>query len=261
MAIFRAITAEEEAAAGLMQCFKELGYARSKELNPHDHVHKHSIFPFMQILRLFFHETLGQHFPVFNLHIKEVEGETRLTLALSIKLLGEEKLVYPVPPLNFGVSAQGKSAQVDYSHQIDEFVKAHGITSVKQFLRKEANVRNTLLYAGPDGYPIVQDIDPTLLLERRRRVLAMLNLYLLIFPYKEHQPYVTQSLSVLVDLLQKMKKGAQKQVIESSTSPSQAPGKEVSSFGSLSVWSCIKSKMAEIQRGAEGFRKKIFRRW
>lgn len=210
MAVFRAITAEEEAASGLMRCLRELGYPRSDELNPHDHVHKHAVFPFMEILGLFFGQTIGKHFQNFHLHIKGDDGETRLTIALSIVVFGEQKLAYPIPPLNFGVSVLGKTESINYSSQIAEFTKAKGMPSVKAFLKKEANLRNTILYAGPDGYPVVQDLRASFVEERRRRVIAMLNSYLLIYPYKEHQPYVTQALSAFADLLKGLKKGAPK---------------------------------------------------
>lgn len=210
MAVFRAITAEEEAASGLIRCLSELEYPRSDELNPHDHVHKHAIFPFMEILRLFFGQTVGKHFQNYHLHINEDEGETRLTLALSMVVFGEPKLAYPIPPLNFGVSILGKAEPMDYSSQIAEFTKAKGMPSVKAFLKKEANLRNTILYAGPTGYPVVQDLNVSFIDERRRRVFGMLYLYLLIFPYKEHQSYVSQALSAFADVLGQLKKGASK---------------------------------------------------
>lgn len=210
MAVFRAITAEEEAASGVMRCLSELDYPRSNELNPRNHLHKHAIFPFMEILGLFFGQTVGKHFPNINLHIKEDDGETRLTLALRVTALGVDSLAYPIPPLNFGVSVLGRTEAVDYAHQITEFTKAKGIPSVKTFLKNEANLRNKILYAAPDGYPVVQELKESFVNERRRRVLSMLNLYLLIFPYKEHQPYVAQALVAFVDLLKGLKNGASK---------------------------------------------------
>ncbi len=45
MAIFRAITAEEEAASGLLRCLAEMDYPNAKYLNPHNHSHKHAVFP------------------------------------------------------------------------------------------------------------------------------------------------------------------------------------------------------------------------
>ncbi len=210
MAVFRAITAEEEAASGLIRCLRDMGYPRSDELNPHDHVHKHAVFPFMEILGLFFGQTLGHHFKNYHLHIQDEEGPARLTLALSVQVWGEAKLAYPIPPLNFGVSTPGDSAPVDYKSQIAEFTQAKGMPSVKAFLKKEANLRNTILYAGPTGYPVVQDLNVSFIEERRRRVFGILYLHLLIFPYKEHQPYVSQALFAFADLLKQLKKGAPK---------------------------------------------------
>lgn len=210
MAVFRAITAEEEAASGLMRCLSELYYPRSNELNPRDHVHKHAVFPFMEILGLFFGQTIGKNFQRFELHIEEDDGEARLALALRFSVLGEDRLVCPIPPLNFGVSVLDSAEAVDYARQITEFTKIKGVLSVKAFLKNEANLRNKILYAGPDGYPVVQDLKCSFVEERRRRVLSMLNLYLLIFPCKEHQLYVVQALTAFVDLLKGLKKRASK---------------------------------------------------
>ena len=107
MAIFRAITAEEEAASGVMRCLIEMKYPAADGLNPHDHAHKHAVFPFMKVLELFFGQTLSNHFTKYNLHIKEEDETTRLTLALSMMIGGEAQLAYPIPPLNFGVTKEG----------------------------------------------------------------------------------------------------------------------------------------------------------
>ena len=206
MAIFRGITAEEEAASGVMRCLVERGYPGSELLNPHDHVHKHAVFPFMEVLGLFIGQTFSTHFQNYNLHIKEEIGVTRLTLALKFELGGVSQLAYPIPPLNFGVRNPETDAPVDYSHQINQLVRARGKSSIKAFLKDEANLRNQILYAGPDGYPTIASLDESFLVRRRSRVLTMLNLYLLISPYEEHQPFVIQSLSAFTKLLSQLKR-------------------------------------------------------
>lgn len=206
MAIFRAITAEEEAASGVMRCLVEMGYPESDALNPHDHAHKHAVFPFMQVLGLFFGQTLAHHFTNYNLHIKEEDGATRLTLALNVKINGEAQLAYPIPPLNFGVKNSETGEAPDYAFQINQLVAAKGKATVKAFLKKEANLRNEILYAGPNGYPTISSLDDSFLVERRTRVLAMINLYLLVFPYQEHQPFVTQAIASFVKMLEQLKR-------------------------------------------------------
>ncbi len=206
MAIFRAITAEEEAASGVMRCLIEMKYPAADGLNPHDHAHKHAVFPFMKVLELFFGQTLSNHFTKYNLHIKEEDETTRLTLALSMMIGGEAQLAYPIPPLNFGVTNADTGEAVDYSFQINQLVAAKGAASVKAFLKKEANLRNEILYAAPDGYPKISSVDVGFLVERRTRVLAMIYLYLLVFPYQEHQPFVTQALASFVNMLRQLKR-------------------------------------------------------
>lgn len=206
MAIFRAITAEEEAASGVMRCLVEMKYPGADALNPHDHVHKHAVFPFMQVLQLFFGQTLSNHFTNYNLHIKEEDGATRLTLALNVTIDGDAQLAYPIPPLNFGVKNPDTGEAPDYSFQINQLVAAKGKATVKAFLKNEANLRNEILYAGPDGYPTITSLDVGFLIERRTRVLAMINLYLLVFPYQEHQPFVAQALASFVKILQQLKR-------------------------------------------------------
>lgn len=206
MAIFRAITAEEEAASGVMRCLVEMKYPGADGLNPHDHAHKHAVFPFMQILQLFFGQTLSNHFTKYNLHIKEEDGATRLMLALNVTIDGEAQLAYPIPPLNFGVTNADTGEAVDYSFQINHLLAAKGKATVRAFLKNEANLRNEILYAGPDGYPTIPSLDVGFLIERRTRVLAMINLYLLVFPYQEHQPFVTQALGSFVNMLRQLKR-------------------------------------------------------
>lgn len=206
MAIFRAITAEEEAASGVMRSLIEMQYPGAEALNPHDHAHKHAVFPFMQVLQLFFAQTLSNHFTKYNLHIKEEDGATRLMLALNVTINGEEQLAYPIPPLNFGVTNPDTGEAPDYSFQINQLVAAKGKATVKTFLKNEANLRNEILYASPDGYPMIQSLDVGFLIERRVRVFAMINLYLLVFPYQEHQPFVTQALASFVKMLQQLKR-------------------------------------------------------
>jgi hypothetical protein len=206
MAIFRAITAEEEAASGVMRCLVEMKYPGVDALNPHDHAHKHAVFPFMQVLQLFFAQTFSNHFTKYNLHIKEEDGATRLTLALNVTINGEAQLAYPIPPLNFGLENPDTGDAPDYSFQINQLVAAKGKATVKAFLKNEANLRNEILYATPNGYPTIPSLDVGFLIERRNRVLAMINLYLLVFPYQEHQPFVTQALASFIKLLQQLKR-------------------------------------------------------
>ncbi|MEL7611344.1 hypothetical protein AAGW18_02470 [Vreelandella titanicae] len=54
MCVLRGITAEEEAASGLMLCLKERGYKLSNKLKHRDHVYKSSIYPFICLVQMAF---------------------------------------------------------------------------------------------------------------------------------------------------------------------------------------------------------------
>ncbi|MBN9430701.1 MAG: hypothetical protein J0H09_29770 [Burkholderiales bacterium] len=206
MAGFRAITSEEEAASGLIRCLQELGYARSKELNPHDHVHKHALYPFLEIIGSFFSETLGRIFTSFELRIEEVEGKQRLRLATEMQTEAGPLRAYPIPPLGFTVRDGVTKQPIDYAIQIDGFIKANGASSIREFLKGEANFRNRLLYANPNGYPTVERLGESFILIRRQRVMVMLKAFLLLYPYSEHQLYASQAVASLADLLSQIKR-------------------------------------------------------
>ena len=159
MAIFRAITAEEEAASGLIRCVAELKYPKANLLNPRDHIHKHAVFPFMEVVQLFVAQSFADHFQSFKLHIKEESGRTLLMLALDVKVDGQVTLAYPIPPLNFGMKNRDSHEPINYSYQINQLIGARGGDSIKAFLKAEANVRNRILYAGPSGYPEVEEVN------------------------------------------------------------------------------------------------------
>ena len=206
MAMFRAITAEEEAASGVLRCLIEMGYAASSELNVHDHVQKHAVFPFLQVIGLFFDQTFSDHFTGYKLHITEENGTSRLMLALEVKVDGGLELGYPIPPFNFDIKNPSTGDAPDFTLEINQLVKAKGKATIKEFLKQEANLRNEILYAGPAGYLVISVLNTDFLAERKKRVLVMINLYLMLFPYPERQPFVTQALTSFLKILPQLKR-------------------------------------------------------
>lgn len=206
MSAFRAITAEEEAASGLMRALKELKYAGAEGMNVQNHVHKHAVFPYLRIVGLFFGQTLAGQFRNFRLHIQDVDGHRRLTVGIPLPIsIGEEQAyAYSKPPLNFNVSQRGSGASPEFEQQMDEYLQAQGSQTIRSFLKEEANTRNTLLYASPAGYPRLRTLDEAFLLERRSRVMLMIQVFLLIYPYQEHQSFVSHAISVFVKLIEQL---------------------------------------------------------
>ncbi len=203
MAIFRGITAEEEAASGLMQCLKERKYKNAGKLKSRNHIHKNAVIPFLRILALFHGGFLKSYNIQPRFHIKEEEGKRRLTIALPMVVNGEDILAYPIPPLNFGVSIEAKPPS--YKKQIATYIKENGAKDIAAHLEAEANIRNEILYAGPTGYPKITAISPTFFQAKIAHVLILLRAYLFIFPYKESQPFVQQGLDAFLFMLGALK--------------------------------------------------------
>lgn len=199
MCAFRGLTAEEEAASGLMHCLKEHGYENAEKLRPRDHLQKNAVVPFMSILGSLFQETFGEKGlkPIF--HIQEQNGERRLTIGIPMSVNGVDTHAYPIPPLNFSVTSEAQ--RLSYKKEIARFVEARGAKDIISHIKEQANLRNTILYAGPSGYPRLEALEPQFLELRQTRVLAMLRAYLVIFPYRDLQPFVQDGLDAFLAML------------------------------------------------------------
>lgn len=202
MAAFRGITAEEEAASGLFHALKFRSYKNAGLLNPRNHVHKSAVTPFLHVLGAFFEEFSETEKVKPRLHIKEESGVRALHIALSLFVNGEEHWAYPIPPLNFSVTSDGKPPS--YKKQIERFLTTQNASNILNYVKEQANQRNQILYAGPDGYPVISELQDEFFALRQRRVMAMAMAYLLIEPYDEIQPFVQNALDAFLVMLDKV---------------------------------------------------------
>lgn len=203
MAAFRTLTAEEEAASGLMYCLKECGYKNAGILKPKDHAWKNAVIPFLNMLSMFFAEFLGGKGIEAGLHIHDQDGTTRLALMVTVSVDGDEKWAYPIPPLNFGVTSDAK--RIAYRRQLNAFLEAKGAKDIITYVKEQANVRNRLLYAGSDGYPNAAQVPDNFYQQRLDRVTTLLRAYLLISPYREIQSFAQDCLDAFLAMLGPLK--------------------------------------------------------
>lgn len=203
MAVFRGITAEEEAASGLMHAFIERNYPNARLLNPRDHVQKHAVTPFLRFLLHHLAEIKLNGVSRVRLAVGNVDGSKRLVVAFLLEGEGEPQTAMPTPPLNLAVS-EGNRGFPDLSRNISELLEPTGYANALSFLQAEANLRNRILYAGPDGYPVIEDLKPEYIQERLRRVLTILKAALLVLPYEEVQPFASQALDSFLRLVKKL---------------------------------------------------------
>ncbi len=197
MAVFRGITAEEEAASGLMRCLQDLNYDGAERLNPHNHTHKHAVFQFIRIVGLFFRECKDT-LPETKLRLLNKEAGVRLVIEL---MLPNGMSAMSEMPLHFSVKERETKEWVSFDSQIRRFEVAQRAGTVKAFLKAEANRRNEILYASSSALPAVVRDGGGFIAERQRRAIVMLYAYLMICPYSEHQLFVSYSLAQFLELL------------------------------------------------------------
>lgn len=208
MALFRAITAEEEAATALFLSLKRRGYDGAGNLKKHDHVHKNAVIPvFDAITRVI--AKVGSQMPPTEIFLDTNIKPPQLAIRFKYThpLTGEHLLAHPQPPLHFSISGgptDGEMRREDFSMGIDEIVSGTNVKNITDFLKKRANLRNQILYAGPDGYPSIEGDIERSLQEYKRNVFIILRMYLLIEPHKEKQLFVEQALFAFLKTLNKL---------------------------------------------------------
>ena len=138
------------------------------------------------------------------LAVKEVEGAQRLVVAMHIGESGQELWGTPIPPLNVSFREGPDMTAPSFNLDFKRLIEPRGYKNIRSFLESEANLRNRLLYAAPDGIPIVEDLKVQFMVDRQRRVLSMLKALLLISPYAQHQPFVAEALRAFLTLVGKL---------------------------------------------------------
>lgn len=191
MSLFRAITAEEEAATALILALKQQQYDGADKLNPLHHVHKAAISPFLDAVGDMLAAT---KMPTPKLMV--VRGE-RPALKLLIDVAaftGSKEPLFGEPdqPFNYLLS-QGSKAY-SFEKQLQALAEDNGAGSIGQHVKDEANLRNRLLYASDDGVPRVEFSD-NLILRRRGRIYSLALIAIGVLQTKQHQLFVRQCLN------------------------------------------------------------------
>jgi hypothetical protein len=206
MALFRAITAEEEAATGLLRALQVQGYAAPGELLPKDHLQKAAVYPYLR--------AIAKHTSYLRMNgIKEVrfgiprdEDKPKLQLALLLDGTYDGLVARPIPPLNLRVREGGEA--VNYQKYFRELISPGGFEDIRKYLNAKKNQRNLLLYASPEGLLNPGPVSNSTLLDYKIRIMTILTTALLIWPYKENQPFVQEAVRSFLELAGRLRKVA-----------------------------------------------------
>jgi hypothetical protein len=198
MAVFRAITAEEEAATAIFIALKEQGYQNADKIRFRSHSFKQALEPFIQAISKFASKWASEPgFPFgseYSLIMKEQHGERKLSLSFHF----QGKLITCTPPLGFSI--QFNDRKYFFEQELLEIVSGSSRQDIIRYVERMANRRNQVLYAQSGGIPAVTSIGG--FLERRRAVVVLfLRIYALIYPYSEKAVFVQQALDCFLAIM------------------------------------------------------------
>ena len=192
MAVFRTITAEEEAATAIFIALKEKGYENAHKIKFKSHPYKQAVSPFVAAISKFIADVAKwQNFPFGKNYRLSVEGEGKdRKLILSFYLA--DGLVTPIPPLGFQIALNEKPYY--FEKELLEITSGQSRADIIKHVQNMANLRNSLLYARPEGLPKIRGKIDGHLEKRRRTVMTFLRIFSLIYPYREKALFVEQAL-------------------------------------------------------------------
>src|SRR5574337_1991633 len=196
MAVFRAITAEEEAATAIFIALKEKGYENANKIKFKSHLYKQAVAPFITAISKFGADVAQwPDFPFGENYELSVDGEgkdRKLTLHFNLP----RGLATPIPPLGFEIILNGKPYY--FEKELLEITSGQSRSDIIKYVQDIADLRNSLLYARPEGIPkITVKIDGHLE-KRRRTVMIFLRIFSLIHPYKEKALFAEQALKAFL---------------------------------------------------------------
>jgi hypothetical protein len=200
MAIFRIITAEEEAASALMISLKRRHYNGSEKLKLYSHVHKSSIWFIIAAFTEFLPALQGSIEGEFAIEPDETTGKATPIMRFKILNSSLPGYIYPIPPLEIQlIHGNGTNKTLHMlEEEIKKLVSAKGHEEFLKYIQAEANIRNEILYAGDQGVPTASNDIDSFIKHRRKRVFVLQIVCLLIDFYPQKQLLVKQLLQVLL---------------------------------------------------------------
>lgn len=192
MAIFRAITSEEEAATAIFIALKEKGYTNADKIKFKKHSYKQALAPFITGISKFVADFTRQtNFPFGKKYQLSFEGE-EMNKRLVLSFYFQDKLAQPIPPLHFSIMVNGKPYY--FEKELLTITSGKNRDDIIKYIDELTKLRNSLLYARPEGIPKITGQIDGHLEKRRRTVVTFLRIFSLIYPYKEKALFVEQAL-------------------------------------------------------------------
>jgi hypothetical protein len=202
IALFRAITAEEEAATALLFALRQRRYPGAKALNPYRHADKTGLSILVRALGKVFADA-GWPQPLLQLSKETKRPRIDIHVPSEGLGLGAGHHVTPDEPLNLSIrrgSGDEPGRITLFAVELSEIAKGAGADSIRSHIEAEADLRNTLLYASDDGMAVVERPDG-FILERLRRVFVLIGLTIIVLQTRQHQLLAVQAIEAYLSAL------------------------------------------------------------
>jgi hypothetical protein len=202
---FRAITAEEEAVTALFRSLQLRKYPAADQLNLYSHSHKAAVAPFLSAVKMALVGENGE----LNIQLTIDIAKPGITINVLLKEFGivipgrENLSLQLVEPLGLlGGTEDGASPTAFYDRHIAKVATAVNVKNIMEFIKKEANTRNTLLYASDTDVPASKATEETIEF-RQKRADTCLYLAIAVLQVKTHQTMAVQGLAAFLKMLGK----------------------------------------------------------
>ena len=208
MAIFRGITAEEEAASALFHCLKNHRYKNAEKLQFNKHPYKLGLYPFLQGIGRFLGDLLTQDGSPFDKYqIRHIEQSGRKAIELLLNMPAHDLAARPIPPLHFTVADSETGEVCTFEKNFECLIVGAGYDDSLKYIKAKAALRNKLLYAESSGKPKVEGNIEGYLDEQKKKVMVYLIILLMIDPWEKKEGrslFVQQALDSYLLLLQRI---------------------------------------------------------
>ena len=210
MAVFRGITAEEEASVAIFYCLKSHQYVNANKLQFKLHSTKLGLYPFLRHVGNFLSGTLFTDSSPFENHrLIIIEVSDRKAIELVFKIKGQDLDVRPLPPLHFNISDHKTGEIKTFDIDFKKMYLGDNYTDSLKYIKDVANQRNRLLYANSAGKPQVNGDIEKYLDVQKMKVFLFIIIILLIDPWEKTQGssgFVQQALDSYLLLLERIEK-------------------------------------------------------
>ena len=162
MSFFRALTAVEEASTALILALKQQRYPGADRLNANDHIHKAAIWPIIEAIARGY-SNKGIPLPRIAVSAKQ-RPRVRIDLDLGPYIgLDRSFWVHSPDPFHLVIRTDETGPFEIHRWERELAQVAGGSEDVFEHIRGAANLRNVVLYAGPQGVPSVRFEDNEIL--------------------------------------------------------------------------------------------------